>query len=120
MILRLLLLALLGGQDVVAQPAEKPPMVDGRRWYPRQAIQEGIEGRVVLSCIVQADGSVQDCRIDEETPKGAGFGDSALRMSTQFRMKTATRDGASPVGARVRIPVRFTPAEEPAPVPPPE
>eukprot|EP01030_Chromulinospumella_sphaerica_P012975 gene12975-12758_t len=85
-------------------------MKDGGQYYPLEAVRQDIEGKVVLSCTVQPDGTVANCQVVEETPAGHGFGQAALKMSSRFRMRPQTSDGHPVGGAVVRIPIKFEPS----------
>lgn len=74
------------------------------RYYPRRALERGVEGVVMLDCLVSVDGSLS-CATVSETPSGWGFADAAHRMAREHRMAPATRDGAAVEGRyRMRVP----------------
>lgn len=83
---------------------------------PSAQAGDAAEGSVLLSCIVQVNGTVKDCKVEEESPKDAGFGEAALKLTPQFRMKPQIVGGKPVGGARVRIPMVFKP-ETKAPAP---
>lgn len=69
--------------------------------------------RAVLACSVAQGGSVTDCKVESETPAGAGAGSAAVALSSKFRLATWTSEGLPVVGGTVRIPLRYEP--EPSP-----
>jgi TonB family protein len=75
--------------------------------YPPAAMARGIEGHTNMTCVVTAAGTLISCRITEETPPGAGFGEAALLLADKFVMSPKT-DGGRPVqGARVAVPIAW-------------
>lgn len=97
--------------------ARRPDADEISRQYPKLAVALAVEGRALMSCDVTATGGLESCVVQEETPKGFGFGAAALRMSRSFEMRPGigVRRGA-PYGA-VRIPITFRlpPVEQPPP-----
>lgn len=78
-------------------------------YYPDEAVDRSVSGRVTLTCAVAVNTRLEDCAVDREWPVGMGFGDAALRMATaEFRMKPKLVDGKPVAGAAVRIPLVFT------------
>jgi len=78
------------------------------RAYPDRALERGIGGVASLNCLVQPNGRVADCRLNNETPGNQGFGRAAQSLSRHFQISPRTIDGAA-VGSRVNIAIRFTP-----------
>jgi len=64
-------------------------------------------GSVTLGCAVYEDGTLFNCRILEETPRGCGFGRSALAGARKAALSPETRAGAT--GGRVVFTVRLAP-----------
>ena len=104
-----------------APPAPpRPSVVTNPSWgrqvlpeYPERALARGIEGvsSVRVSCALQPNGSLADCRTVSEDPPGMGFGAAALAAARRSRVTPGTVDGAA-VGARVEWTVRFRPPPE--------
>lgn len=74
-------------------------------YYPRRALERGVEGDVLLDCRVTTTGFLR-CSVVSETPAGQGFSDAALRIAGDHQMRPATRDGL-PVEGRYRMRVPF-------------
>lgn len=75
------------------------------RYYPPRALDRAMRGEVTLDCIVRVTGAL-DCAAISETPQGWGFAEAALRISRDYAMAPAMRDGA-PVEGRYRMRVPF-------------
>jgi protein TonB len=104
-----------------APPAPpRPSVVTNPAWgrrvdpeYPERAAARGVDqiATVRVSCALQPNGSLTDCRTVSEDPPGLGFGAAALAAARRSRVTPGTVDGAA-VGARVEYNVRFRPPEE--------
>jgi protein TonB len=100
--------------DVIGAPYS-PPMITNPRWlqrpsgledyYPRRALLRGVEGQVVLDCLVTTAGTL-NCAVVSETPANWGFAEAALRISRDYRMVPAERDGV-PTEGRYRMVAPF-------------
>ncbi|MES1200645.1 MAG: TonB family protein [Pseudomonadota bacterium] len=77
-----------------------------QRYYPRRAADRNIEGAVMLDCLVGTTGALS-CNVISETPSGWGFSEAALRMSRDYAMVPAMRNGA-PTQGRYRMRVPFS------------
>lgn len=86
------------------------------RYYPEQAARLNIEGIASLHCTVTVAGTLTDCSVLAEDPPGFGFGEAALKMTPQFKMRPASAV-ATPAQSDVKIPVRFKLPPEPPPPP---
>ena len=75
------------------------------RFYPIRARDRGVEGQVVLDCLVSPQGALA-CSVAQETPPGWGFAEAAQRIAREHRMVPALHNG-QPVEARYRMRVPF-------------
>jgi protein TonB len=75
--------------------------------FPVEALKRHQEGRAVLKCIAQFDGSLKNCIIVSETPAGLGFADGALRASTTIRLAAKEKDGAAVACRPMTMPIGF-------------
>jgi len=73
--------------------------------YPAYALENGIEGRVVLIVDVAADGSVTNAVVERSEPAGV-FDAEALAAARQWKFNPAMKDG-EPVAGQVRVPIDF-------------
>jgi TonB family protein len=109
----LIALALAAGD---AAPAD-PNSIDDIGPLPR------LSGDVLLSCIVEADGALDDCRVVSESPRSGGLGPYALKIAKRMKLDISRRSVARNIGRRMDVPVRFQlegsaePARTPAPEP---
>lgn len=77
---------------------------DLARYYPRRAVTRGMEGEVVLDCLVSTAGRLS-CGVLSETPSGWAFAEAALRIAADHRMAPAMRNGEAVEGRyRMRVP----------------
>lgn len=74
-------------------------------YYPINALERGISGRVALDCLAIEDDQL-NCRVSEEAPFDAGFAAAALGIARDFRVRQS-KDGTPALGRRLRIPIRF-------------
>ncbi len=79
---------------------------DLSRFYPQRAITRNMEGRAELDCAVSTAGWLT-CTVISEAPANWGFGEAALRISREYQMVPASRDG-QPTQGRYHMVVPFT------------
>ena len=76
--------------------------------YPDRALEAGVSGMAVLSCLTQDDGRLKDCQVEVERPGGADFGREAVRAARDARLE-AGEDFARPLGSGlVTFTIRFS------------
>lgn len=65
---------------------ERPSASDLGAAYPHGAAQVGMAGKALLHCQINRGGRLDACRVERESPAGAGFGGAALSMAKFFRV----------------------------------
>lgn len=96
------------GAEVIMRPewASRPTAEVMARYYPAEAVDKSVSGRVTVVCKVMATGRLEACSAVSESPVGMGFGEAVVNLATrEFRMKPERPDGPAITGATVRIPV---------------
>lgn len=88
-----------------AETLVKPSIVEKvQPVYPEQCQQSGIEGRVIVECLITSQGQVVGATaVKAPSPE---LGDAAVAAVNQWKFQPAMRDG-QPAEAVVRIPVEF-------------
>jgi protein TonB len=84
----------------------KPTIDDLLGFYPSGAIDRGIDGHVMLDCVVAANGRLT-CNVAAESPTGLGFGRAALRASRLFQIAPQMQDGKPTEGGRISVAIAF-------------
>ena len=75
-------------------------------FYPEAAWKADLEGKVVVGCEVNTQGTPQDCKVISETPPEKGFGPAALKVARICEFLPAHSNGKA-VTSTVRIPIAF-------------
>jgi TonB family protein len=92
---------------ILAQPRITSGDVARAFRFPNEAARQGIrEGTAIVEFDLLPDGSVENPIVIEETPSGAGFGESCLNGISSLRFEPALIDG-EPVMVRARYRVRY-------------
>ncbi|HEX6860297.1 MAG TPA: TonB family protein [Caulobacteraceae bacterium] len=86
----------------------KPTPDELSAFYPPGAVDKGEAGKAVIQCQVVETGMLEACDVVEESPRGAGFGEAAVKATSIMRMKPATLNGKV-VPTPVSIPISFAP-----------
>lgn len=73
--------------------------------YPKIAVENGIEGRVVLRFVVGKDGSIRDLQVLRDI--GAGCGEEAIRVVENMPAWTPGRQHNKPVSVIYTLPLKF-------------
>jgi TonB family protein len=96
--------AALGVGDVnwVREPSAR----DFARFFPDEALEDGQSGNVTLSCIIGGSGRLA-CSVASESPSGYGFGQAAIGISRQLRVRSTLPDGSSAEGREMQLPLSF-------------
>ena len=89
------------------EPGLTNPVVisETRPEYTREAMQAKISGTVVLSCVVERDGTVGDVRVTESVHPD--LDQQATLAARKWRFQPGTKDG-KPVAVRVVVSLTFT------------
>ena len=75
--------------------------------YTAEAMQQMIEGEVLLGVVVKSDGSVGAIEVKESLDAVYGLDDNAVKAMKQWVFRPGTKDG-KPVSVRVDVKMRFT------------
>jgi TonB family protein len=75
--------------------------------YNAAAMDAGIEGTVLLSAVVQADGAVGAVDVTRSLDKEFGLDEQAVAAMKQWLFKPGTKDGKA-VAVRVSVEMTFT------------
>ncbi|MBP6313138.1 MAG: energy transducer TonB [Flavobacteriales bacterium] len=74
--------------------------------YPANAIEEGIQGVVYVSFLVEQDGSINDAIVLRGI--GGGCDEEALRVVNSMPNWTPGKQGGKAVRVKYNLPIRFT------------
>ncbi len=75
--------------------------------YPPGARRQHVPGQVDLEALIRTDGTVAELCVRDESPRGYGFAESAMRWYSHRRFEPATRDGV-PIPYVMGITVRWS------------
>ncbi len=75
-----------------------------RPTYPVSLRKSGVSGRVIVECVIDAEGAARGLSIHESSHRA--FNNAALHAISRARFQPATK-GGQPVAARAHIPFRF-------------
>lgn len=100
-------LAFILTDTVLAQSKPEPP-VPVRTVppdYPVEMRRDGVSGVVMVSCVIDEKGDVQEVSVEKSS--NVSFNTSAVAAVKKWKFKPAKVDGA-PVSKKVTIPLKFT------------
>ena len=80
---------------------------DFKPQYTADAMRAKIQGAALLECIIEADGSVSECRVLKSLDPTFGLDLEAVKAAKQFRFRPATLNG-KPVRYRANFEINFT------------
>jgi protein TonB len=92
--------------DLRRRPSQTVPS------YPPDAERQRLSGKAIVDCAIIEQGKIDDCRIAEEVPTGAGFGETARAIfgGGYVRVGPTLRSGAPlPRRARTKFSLEFRP-----------
>lgn len=75
--------------------------------YTTEAMQNRIEGKVVLEAVVLADGKVGDVRVVESLDSIYGLDTNAVKAMKEWVFKPGTKDN-KPVAVRIQVEMVYT------------
>jgi protein TonB len=78
--------------------------------YPDQAVEEGIEGMVFVTFVVEKDGKISGARVLRGI--GSGLGEEALRVVKSMPNWTPGTQRGQAVRVQYNLPIRFKLAED--------
>lgn len=96
--------------DVLTVAEQMPEIIGGMEAvyskirYPRQAVRDGIEGRVFIQFVVDHEGNVRNPQVLRDI--GGGCGDAALAAIKQVKFEPGMQNG-EPVSVQYSMPVTF-------------
>jgi uncharacterized protein len=100
------------GGLVRASRVDEAPVIlrEVKPQYTEAAIANGIEGQVIVECIVQVDGGAEGCKVVRSLDPG--LDQEAIKAARQWRFVPAKQNG-SPVPVVVTVELAFTLKAEP-------
>jgi TonB family protein len=75
--------------------------------WPAGMTGSGIDGHVILNCLIDAHGLAEFCKVASESPAGKRLGRAALELRSTLKLKPATGADGQPVSATMAIRVVF-------------
>lgn len=97
------------GPPAVTSPPwlASPSSEDFAAAFANIATRGATEVRVVMRCLVAADGRLAGCVTESETPPGVAMGAATTALADKFRMSLWNPVGLPTIGGQVRVAVRY-------------
>ncbi|NEX94029.1 TonB family protein [Caulobacter sp. 17J65-9] len=89
---------------VIEQPATPTSLL---YFYPRPAMEAGLELTGAFECARTRDGRLENCALVSEQPAGHGYGPAALEVIKDMRVGPNAADGTPLAGRKARVPLTF-------------
>ncbi|MDR3507221.1 MAG: energy transducer TonB [Caulobacteraceae bacterium] len=86
----------------------RPTAAEMAGLFPAAASRANVAGSAKVSCVIQLDGTLGNCAILSEAPKGYGFGLATLNAARLYRIQPPTVVGQPLINSRYVLGVRFT------------
>jgi TonB family protein len=98
------------------QPGVTPPVPISQKKpsYTPEAMSRRLQGRVTLSAVVRADGTVDDIQVVKSLDNTYGLDQQAIAALSEWAFRPGTRNG-EPVNVRVVVELEFNLREPPRP-----
>jgi TonB family protein len=87
--------------------AKAPTSADISSYYPTEALRKGMEARVTATCEIAADLTLACASVESDPPGLTMFEDAVRKILQKFRAEPKLRSGASAVGTKLKVPLRF-------------
>ena len=75
--------------------------------WPRDMTGSGVDGHVILNCVIDVHGLAESCKVVSETPAGKRLGRAALELRPTFKLKPATGADGQPTSATMAIRILY-------------
>lgn len=106
LVLALSVLTSVGFADDFEKPDDPPvPVRTPPPKYPSQLKRDGVSGMVVVSLVVETDGSVTEVEVKKST--NAEFEGPAVDAVKNWKFKPAKKDGEA-IRSKVALPLKFS------------
>jgi TonB family protein len=92
-------------EKVETPPQLKPESVAYPE-YPEEALDDGIEGEVLLDVVVGSDGTVKEVTVKEGVPECPALEESAIEAVKEWTFEPALLDG-EPIESEILVPLAF-------------